>query len=410
MKFRSPSFLPALSILLAACAISLSSCKRGGSSGETPAENPPEIAAKLEKSVESAPAPAATPEATPPPVTSNPDAQVIVLCYHRFEGSNLGYLSIPEETFVEQMQMLKDNGVVPISMDDFLQWRAGNKVIPPRAALITIDDGYESSYSVAWPILKKFGYPFTMFIYTQFVNSGGKSVTWTQLGEMRDGGVEIGCHSETHSDLRAKKGRSPEAYQAFLRQEIIQAKRDIENELGIDVRTIAYPYGNYNDEVRQIVKEGGYEAAFTVYGQKLAQRSAYDILGRYAVEFKKPEVFKSAASFEGGTLAADDSAQHASSALITRPRDGSTINDPKPEIEANLAPLGEIDPGSVQMRIGGYGEVQASYDPETKTVSYQIDRPLQPRAYTVLLSATSKGRKIETRWSFTYAEKDAAAE
>ncbi len=408
MKFPAFFFSPAVSVLLAACAISFSSCKRGGESGETPADNPEALAAKLKASAQATPGP--TPEPTPPPVTSNPDAQVIVLCYHRFEGSNLGYLSIPKETFVEQLQTLKDNNIIPISMEDFVKWRAGEKVIPEKAALITIDDGYESGYSVAWPVLKDFGYPFTMFVYTKFVNSGGKSITWEQLGEMRDAGVEIGCHSETHADLRSKKGRSAEAYDAFLREEIIASKRNIENQLGVDVRAIAYPYGNYNDEVRKIVKEGGYEAAFTVYGQKLAQHSPFDILGRYAVEFKKPEVFKSAASFEGGTLAPDASAQHASSSMITKPQDGSTIDDPKPEIKANLATLGEIDPGSVQMRIGGYGEVEATYDAATQTVSYQIERPLRPRAYTVLLQATSKGRKIETRWSFTYAEKGAAAE
>lgn len=368
------------------------------------------MAAKIEASANAKPESTPAPEPAPPAVTSNSDAQVIVLCYHRFEGSNLGYLSIPKETFVEQMQMLKDNNIVPISIDDFLKWRAGEQIIPARSAIITIDDGYESGYSVAWPILKEFGYPFTMFVYTKFVSSGGKSITWEQLGEMRDAGVEIGCHSETHSDLRAKKGRSAEAYDAFLQEEIIASKRNIENRLGIDVRTIAYPYGNYNDDVRKVVKQGGYEAAFTVYGQKLAQQSAFDILGRYAVEFKKPEVFKSAASFEGGTLAPDASAQLASSSMITKPQDGSTISDPKPEIKANLATLGDIEPGSVQMRIGGYGEVEAKYDAKTKTVSYQIERPLKPRAYTVLLSATAKGRKVETRWSFTFADKGAEAQ
>ncbi len=54
-------------------------------------------------------------------------------------------------------------------MKDFLAWRRGEKSIPPKSAVITIDDGYVSGYAVAWPILKEFGYPFTMFIYTNYV-------------------------------------------------------------------------------------------------------------------------------------------------------------------------------------------------------------------------------------------------
>ena len=56
-------------------------------------------------------------------------------------------------------------------MEDFLAWRRGEKGIPQKSALISIDDGYLSGYNVAWPILKKFGYPFTMFIYTDAVKS-----------------------------------------------------------------------------------------------------------------------------------------------------------------------------------------------------------------------------------------------
>jgi peptidoglycan/xylan/chitin deacetylase (PgdA/CDA1 family) len=69
------------------------------------------------------------------------------------------------------MQTLKDNGITVIPMADFLAWRRGEKGIPEKAAIISIDDGYLSGYTVAWPILKKFGYPFTMFIYTDYIKS-----------------------------------------------------------------------------------------------------------------------------------------------------------------------------------------------------------------------------------------------
>ncbi len=80
------------------------------------------------------------------------------------------------------MQQIKDAGFAVIPMQDFLAWRRGDKDIPPKCGVITIDDGYVSGYDTAWPILKKFGYPFTMFVYINYINSGGKSISWDQLG------------------------------------------------------------------------------------------------------------------------------------------------------------------------------------------------------------------------------------
>ena len=134
-------------------------------------------------------------------------AQVIVLGYHRFvDKVRHPDTEITPAEFEAQMQALKDQGIAVISMDDFLAWRHEQKSLPSRCAIITIDDGYNVGYTVAWPILKNFGYPFTMFIYTDYVRggpkSGGGSITWEQLAEMRDAGVSIQSHTVSHPDLR----------------------------------------------------------------------------------------------------------------------------------------------------------------------------------------------------------------
>src|SRR4029434_2396868 len=75
-----------------------------------------------------------------------------------------------------------------------------------RAAVVSFDDGWKSQYEVAWPIMKKFGYPLTLFIYTEGVRGGslggGEAITWEQLADMRDNGVDIQAHTATHQDLR----------------------------------------------------------------------------------------------------------------------------------------------------------------------------------------------------------------
>ncbi len=353
-----------------------------------------------------APTPAPTPEPTPEPPPVDMKSEVIVLCYHRFEGSKLGYLSIPPEMFEQQLQTLKDNGVEVISMEDFLAWRRGEKSIPKKAAIISIDDGYQSGYDVAWPMLKKFGYPFTMFVYTNFVNAGGKSITWDQLAEMRDAGVEIGSHTLSHSDLNARKGKSDAEYEEWLMKEIGGSKQMIEEKLGIKVRALAYPLGKHNENVRKAAAAAGYDVAFSVYGQRLGHDADAMQLGRYSIEFAKPQIFEQAATFKGSTQGGSaGAAQLASAVMVTQPMDGETITDFTPELKVNLATLGKVDPKSVTMRVSGFGLVPAKYDPESKNLTYKFTEKLRSSPVTVIVGATADGRKVETRWSFNLAAK-----
>ena len=141
--------------------------------------------------------PSPTASASPTPVATNRTAKFIVLLYHRFEDRPSELVTTPND-FRAQMKALKDSGVSVISMQDLLACRNGEKAIPSKSAVITIDDEWNSQYYVAWPIIKEFGYPFTLFIYTQWVNTGGKSMTWNQLEEMRDAGVDIEAHTVSH--------------------------------------------------------------------------------------------------------------------------------------------------------------------------------------------------------------------
>jgi peptidoglycan/xylan/chitin deacetylase (PgdA/CDA1 family) len=212
-------------------------------------------------------APAATPVATPAPAKPAIDqnAQVVIFGYHRFVNSvKHPDTEITPAAFEAQMKELQDKGIPVIGMQDFLAWKRGEKAIPARGVIVTFDDGWKSQYDVAWPILKKYGYPLTMFIYTEGVRGGhyggGEAVSWEQLAEMRDAGVDIQAHSETHPDLRkpydkiAKKKLAPPEYEQWLGNEIGRSKRTLEEKLGIRVNCFAVPYGNINDRVREVAK------------------------------------------------------------------------------------------------------------------------------------------------------------
>src|SRR5690349_2100176 len=155
--------------LVLALPLLVAGCKKASNSGKT---------GKGKEVAAATPAPAPVSAATPTaaiPVDRN--AKVIVLCYHRFEDKPRDSLAISPAEFKSQMQALKDSGIAVIPMKDFLAWRRSEKSIPLKSCVITVDDGYISGYTVAWPILKEYGYPFTMFIYTNYVGAGGKSMT-----------------------------------------------------------------------------------------------------------------------------------------------------------------------------------------------------------------------------------------
>ena len=373
------------------------------------------------------PSVAASPKIKKPVVDQT--AQTIIFCYHglvdkvRFPGTQ-----ITPAAFEAQMKQLKDRGITVIGMQDLLAWKRGEKNIPPRCAVITFDDGLKSQYEVAWSIMKKFGYTFTMFIYTEGVRGGlfggGEAITWEQLADMRDNGVDIEAHSATHQDLReghpvtirepdgkkVRKRLTGAEYEQFLQNELVGCKTLLEQRLGIKVNCFAVPYGFYNQHVKEIARNAGYEAMFTVYGQPITFTSPMDSIGRYAIEANKPKVFEDAvkmigASTSGGAPVAEVGAKD----LATQPADGETVRTALPLIKANLSAIGQIEPGSVQMRVSGLGVVPATYDAKTGTVSYQVTQKLREKSCSVFVSAKSQGKKVEAHWTFGIEESPARA-
>jgi peptidoglycan/xylan/chitin deacetylase (PgdA/CDA1 family) len=353
----------------------------------------------------SAPGTPATPASPSKPVIDRA-AQVVVLCYHRLEGKAGGALSIEPALFEKHLQELKDKGLGVISMQDFLAWRRGEKNIPAKSVIITIDDGYLSGIEVGVPALKKHGFPATFFVYLDYINKGGKSVTWAQLAQLRDDGYDIGSHTVSHQDLRRKHAKSKIAtYEEWLKDEVYRSKQTIEEQLGIKCATIAYPYGFHNAKVEEAVRGAGYDAGFTTYGQRIGIDAAPYSIGRYDVTAKDAQGhdgFVAAVSFLGPAAATGMSvmAAEAQALMITEPMNGAVVNTVTPVLKANLASLGSVDPASIKMRVAGLGIVPAQYDAKSHLLSYKPTHPLRAGDVTVIVSATAKNQPVETRWKF----------
>ena len=404
-------------------ALVLAGCKKSTAVTQNASDSTKNAAASATPIAASSEAAGATPSAAPsiskPAIDQN--AQVVIFGYHRFVNTvKRPDTEITPAAFEAQMQELKNKNIAVIPMQDLLAWRRGEKAIPAKSAIITFDDGWKSQYEVAWPILKKFNYPVTLFIYTEGIRpghfSGGESMTWEMLAEMRDAGVDIQDHTATHSDLRkpydkiAKKKLSQEEYEQWLEKEIVGSKQMIEQKLGVKVNCFAVPYGFHNDHIRDICMKAGYEALFTVYGQPITYHTPLNSVGRYMMEANKPKVFGDAVAAIATTAVGPSVAEVAPTNLQTQPADGETIKTALPLIKANIGSLGTIDPGTKpEMRVSGLGKVDASFDPKSTTVAYQVTQRLKDKTVTVIVSALSGGKKVETHWTFNISEEGTTA-
>ncbi|PYL14512.1 MAG: hypothetical protein DMF43_01180 [Verrucomicrobia bacterium] len=412
-------------------ALNFSMCKKNPSaegSSQPAVSSSPSAGASAGASPGTSAGPPSSPAKISKPVVDQ-TAQTIIFCYHRLvDKIRYPGTEITPAAFEAEMQQLKDAGITVISMQDLLAWKRGDKNIPPRCAVITFDDGWKSQYEVAWPIMKKFGYPFTMFIYTEGVRGGslggGEAITWEQLADMRDNGVDIQAHTATHQDLReghnimlaapgGKRTRTKltgPQYEQWVHNEVVGSKELLEQRLGIKVNCFAVPFGNYNEHVKELARNAGFEAMFTVYGQPITFTSPLDSLGRYAIEANKPKVFVDAVKMigtsSGGAAAV---AEVGAADLSTQPADGSTVHTALPLIKANLSRVSGIEPASVQMRVSGLGVVPVSYDPKTGTVLYQVTQKLRGDSCTVIVSAKAEGKKVEAHWTFGIDATAAAA-
>ncbi len=189
---------------------------------------------------------------------------VPILTYHQF-GTRSSSMMVTPANFEAQMRYLAQNGYTVIPLARLVAFLEGKTALPRKAVVITIDDGYRSTYDIAWPILKKYGFPATVFLYSDFVGAPA-ALTWPQMKEMTAGGqIDIQPHSKTHSNLTAKLPEETDArYRERIRREVDAPIDVIRERLGEPTVTFAYPYGDVNEAVIEFLKAKGVRLGATV--------------------------------------------------------------------------------------------------------------------------------------------------
>ncbi len=250
-------------------------------------------------------------------IISGTERDLPVVMYHQLTKNpkKSGKYVLTLEQFEKDLIFLKTKGYQSVTIKQLLDFSQGKGDVPEKAILITFDDGQETLYEYALPLLEKYGFTAVGFVvgaladyYTEIDdhNLNYSYLNWKQIKELSDGNViEIESHSfDLHkntgnrSGIKKKKDESVEQYREFLCSDVAKMKTAMEKNTGKAPVAFAFPFGSYSRESTEILKECGFKMTLTceerVSKIKKAEPESLFGLGRY----NRPEGISSESFFE----------------------------------------------------------------------------------------------------------------
>ena len=328
---------------------------------------------------------------------SDPDGAT-VLCYHIVESPLDSRMEISRDTFRQHLQYLEMTGYNVIPLRHLYEYVTGRRSsLPPNPVVITIHDGWRSTYTEAYPELKKRGFPFTVFIYPQIIGKTATALTWGQIREMAKNGGDIESHSLSHPFLTRRRHAdlADDKYYAWLQKELVDSKRILEKQTGNKVEFIAYPYGDYDHVLAHIVGKAGYTAALTCDFGKVIKGSDPLRMRRFVVD--KRMDFAAFRKYMGATPM--------QLAEMT-PKPGDLVEPASAVISARIPNYQTVDPHSVGMALLGVGSlVPYAYDAKTGSITLMINDAMKSlkgsyHRAVVWAKDSKTGKRIEASWTF----------
>ena len=205
-------------------------------------------------------------------------SSVVVLQYHHVSDDTPKSTSISPELFQQHLDYLSAKDFNVISLSSLERALKNKEPLPDKSVLITFDDGYGSIYDTAFPMLKSKEFPFTVFINIEPIeNKISQFMNWEQLKEMTRYGATIANHSYSHKHLIRREGsESLSEWKARIKKDIAKTQKLLEEKLSTPVKAFAYPFGEFNNDLKYILKDLGFIAfaqhsgALSVTGDVLA--------------------------------------------------------------------------------------------------------------------------------------------
>lgn len=214
------------------------------------------------------------------PAEDNTIELPILMYHHMLKSSKLlGDYTITPTEFENDLKYLKEHGYTTIQVQDLISFCNGESTLPEKPVMITFDDGYESVYEYAYPLLKQYGMKAVVSIIGYYTDLYSKTeekhinyshLTWTQLREMVESSVfEIQNHTynmhgnNTRRGLRKKDGETEEEYCSAISADLLQVQNEVKRNLGIAPTTFTYPFGYITKTSKQIIRDLGFQASFS---------------------------------------------------------------------------------------------------------------------------------------------------
>ncbi len=192
---------------------------------------------------------------------------VVALIYHRVGDSRYPSTNTSISQFESHLNYLKSNGYKVLTLGDVLSTEV--EQTDKNIVVLTIDDAFKSFFENGFPLLKKYGFKATLFVNTETVG-GNDYMSWKQIKEMMTYGVEIGNHSHSHAYFL---NNDKEDIQSIFKDDIRTANELLEKHLGFIPSIFAYPYGEYNLEMK---------GALNGLGIKVAMAQKSGVISRYS--------------------------------------------------------------------------------------------------------------------------------
>lgn len=193
-------------------------------------------------------------------------SHAVVFIYHRFGDSRYPSTNITLPQFEAQLNWLAQNHYQVWPLPRIVEYLKANRPLPDHVVAITIDDAFQSAYVHAYPLLKARGWPFTVFVSTGAEDEHLPDyMTWDELREMKSHGANFGDHTVNHAHLTFRKpGETDESWADRVRKDILGAQARLQAELGTQTnespKLFAYPYGEYDKDLAELVNGLGYVA------------------------------------------------------------------------------------------------------------------------------------------------------
>jgi peptidoglycan/xylan/chitin deacetylase (PgdA/CDA1 family) len=197
----------------------------------------------------------------------DPATAVPILVYHRFAETAADRMTTPTAVFEAQLQYLIDHSYTVIPLRQLVDYLRGQgPAPPPRAVVITADDGHRSVYTELLPRARKHRLPVTLFIYPSAISNASYALTWVQLRELRDSGLfDIQSHTYWHPNFRTERQRLTAAdYAELVAMQLGKSREKLRQEVGGAIDLLAWPFGLHDPWLREQARKAGYLAAFTI--------------------------------------------------------------------------------------------------------------------------------------------------